>query len=56
MLLCNQHSAKYFVSKKKVFVKKILIKNIKQVSKNPCQTLHFKKTLKTDLWQLYKPM
>lgn len=56
MLLSTQCRIKYFVSKRRVFVKKILIKNLKQVNKNPCATLHFKKSLKSDLWQFYKPV
>lgn len=56
MLLSTQLQIKYFVSKRKVFVKKILIKNLKQVNKNPCKTLFMKKNLKADLWALYKPV
>ena len=45
----------YFVSKRKVFVKNILIKDLKKVNKNPHKTLKLKKSLKSDLWELYKP-
>ncbi len=56
MLLRNCSITKYLVSKRKVFVKKILIKDLKKVSKNPRNTLFLKKALKSDLWELYKPV
>lgn len=51
MLINKLNNVKYMVSKKRIFVKKLLKKDLNKVSKNPKKTLRLSTNIINNAWQ-----
>ena len=51
MLTNNLNNVKYMVNKKKIFIKKLLKKDLNKVLKNPKKTLQLSNNIINSTWQ-----